>query len=342
MTMPFNPEILADVARLGATKRKVEIDLIPMRATLARDKPPGKDFTYELKLDGIRCIARKNQNKAQLYNRHGRDITRVYPDLVHELEHLKTPSFVVDGEIVALDEKGVPNFKRIAERAHLYRQLDIRLIQKRTPVTFVVFDLLAVGDYDVRPLSLSIRRSFLRRTITETKYVRIVDVFEGNGEALFAFCREHHLEGVVAKRLNSPYRSGAFRSDDWLKLKNERHDDFVIVGFTMGEGSRAKLGAVDVASYDNGEFTYRAKVGSGLDEHAISMLLGRLLPLQINAPTARGEYHPAPRGRVHVKPEVVISVKYGGVSESGSLRFPVFRGIRDDATPEECTLDPAT
>lgn len=327
----------SEAARLGAERRSIEIELVPMRAVSIPSKPLGPDFSYELKLDGIRCIARKNGPKVLLYNRHGREITRVYPDLVQDIAALDAPPFVADGEIVAIDERGFPNFERIAERAHLYRHLDIRLIQKRIPVTLVVFDLLGVGAYDLRGLPLSVRRSLLRRTVPETKTVRLIDVFEGDPEALLSFCRQHRLEGAVAKRNNSHYRSGPARSDDWVKLKNERDDDFVVVGFTLGEGARARMGAIDVASFDGKTFVYRGKVGSGLDDKAIDMLLARLMPLRVDKPTAVGEYHLAPRGRVHVKPEVVVSVKYNGASEAGSLRFPVFRGIRDDVDPEECT-----
>ncbi len=334
-------KLIADAVRLGAQRRLIETDLTPMRAVSAFTIPLGHEISYELKLDGVRCIARKSGIHVSLHNRHARDITRVYPDLAHELSTQSTQGFVVDGEIVALDERGFPSFKRIAERAHLHRDLDIRLMSRRISVTFVIFDLLALYEFDLRALPLSTRRGFLRRTISETKAVRLIDVFESNPEPLLAFCRQHHLEGILAKRNDSRYRSGPVRSDDWVKWKNELEGDFVVVGFTLGKGSRARMGALDVASYEDGKFIYRGKVGSGLDERAIDMLLGHLLPLRVDAPTALGDYHPATGGRVHVRPEVVISVKYGNVSEGGSLRFPVFRGIRDDVDPEECTLGSA-
>jgi bifunctional non-homologous end joining protein LigD len=333
-------EIIADVVRAGAVRRAIEAELVPMRAVPASTIPLGPNFSYELKLDGIRCIAEKMGSRVLLHNRHGREITRVYPDIVNELSTHQARDFVVDGEIVAFDERGIPSFKRIAERAHLYRAFDIRSAARRIPATFVAFDVLGLGEYDLRTLPLHVRRGFLRRTISETKMIRIVDVFESNPQPLLAFCREHRLEGIVAKRNDSQYRSGPVRSDDWVKWKNDRDDDFVIVGYTVGEGARTRMGAIDVASYDAGKFIYRGKVGSGLDERAVDMLLARLLPLRVDAPTAIGEYHPARRGRVHVRPEVVVSVKYGDFSEGGSLRFPVFRGIRDDVEPEECTLGP--
>lgn len=334
-------ELIAEVARSGAIQRPIESTLVPMRAEQAETAPLGPEYTYELKFDGIRCIARKYEHDVRLVNRHGRDITRVYPDVVQSLDTLEAPPFVVDGEIVALDENGQPRFERIAERAHLDRPLDIRLISKRIPATFVIFDLLGLGDFDLRSLPLSTRRQFLRRCLPESKVIRIADVFEDNPAALLEFCRTHQLEGLMAKRKNSPYRTGPRRSNDWVKWRNDRIDDFVIVGFTLGEGFRSRMGAIDVASFDGSKFIYRGKVGSGLDDHTIDGLFSRLMPLQVFTPTAEGEYHAAPRGRIHVRPLVVASVKYAGFSEGGSLRFPVFRGIRDDVEPRECGITSA-
>ncbi|MBK9260997.1 MAG: non-homologous end-joining DNA ligase [Polyangiaceae bacterium] len=333
-------DLESEAARLGAVQKRIEMGFAPMRAVPTPAKAPGKEFSYELKLDGIRCVAMKNGRHVLLYNRHGREITRVYPEVVQELAELAAPRIIVDGEVVALDEKGRPNFQRIAERAHLYRHMDIRRVSRQIPAHYVVFDLLSIGDYDIRLLPLSARRKLLRGALPETNRIRIIDVFEGDPAPLLAFCREHSLEGIVAKRTESPYRSGPSRSDDWVKLKIERDDDFVIVGYTLGEGSRARMGAIDVASFEGGKLVYRSKVGSGLDDAAIDVLLERLAPLHTDRPTAVGEYHLAPRGRVHVRPEVVVSVKYAGFSDGDGLRFPVYRGIREDVLPEECTAAP--
>jgi len=337
---PTEAELESEAVRHGAIRGGIEMGFAPMRAVPAPTKPLGDDFSYELKLDGIRCIAQKNGRHVRLFNRHGRDITRVYPDLTQEMAELTSSRFVVDGEIVSLDEQGRPSFRRIAERAHLDRPIDIRRVSKVIPVHYVVFDLLSIGDYDIRGLPLSTRRTLLRRALPETNRIRLIDVFLGDASPLLKFCQDHDLEGVVAKRIDSPYRTGPSRSDDWIKLKRERNDDFVVVGHTLGEGARARMGAIDIASFEGDKLVYRGKVGSGLDDAAIDVLLERLTPLRTNAPTAIGEYHPAPRGRVHVRPEIVVSVKYVGFSDGGSLRFPVYRGIREDVLPTECTAEP--
>ncbi len=333
-------EAEAEAVRHGAIAAAIEMDMVPMRAANNSTEPIGEGFSYELKLDGVRCIARKNGSDVLLQSRRVRDITRVYPDVAQAMTKLFIPRLVVDGEIVALDKTGHPSFERLAQRIHLFREGDIRRASVRIPVLFIVFDLLALGDYDLRRLPLSARRRLLRKVLPSTGDIRVMDVLEGDPGPLLDFCRNRKLEGLMAKRVDSLYRPGPARSDDWVKLKCERENDFIVVGYTVGEGTRARLGAVDVASYEGDKLVYRAKVGSGLDDTAVQALLERLEPLRTNAPTARGEYHPAPRGRVHLRPELVVSVRFAGFSDSGSLRFPVFRGIRDDVAPEECTAAP--
>jgi bifunctional non-homologous end joining protein LigD len=125
-----------------------------------------------------------------------------------------------------------------------------------------------------------------------------------------------------------------------VKVKCDRDEEFVVIGFTEGEGARQKLGALDLGTYENGELVVRGKAGSGLDDRTIDELLERLGPLTIDVTTARGEFEPTPRRRTFVKPEVVVNVRFGGWTGEGRLRHPVFRGIRDEVKPEECTAAP--
>src|SRR5262249_44848922 len=156
-----------------------------------------------------------------------------------------------------------------------------------------------------------------------------------DGRLLYDFCRRERLEGMVAKRADSAYVAGPRRSGDWVKVKSERDDDFVVIGFTAGEGTRKRLGALDLGSYTDGELAVRGKVGSGLDDRSIDILLDRLLPLVQKESAALGELEAAPRGRTFVLPEVVVNVHYGGWTDEGRLRHPVFRGLRDDVKPLE-------
>lgn len=297
-------------------------------------------FLYELKLDGMRILAQKDGDRVALSNRKLRDYTAVFPEITRAMAALPARRVVLDGEVVAFDSAGKPNFNRVAQRIHLTRHHEIRLQMVETPVVFMVFDILAFGDTDLMGAPLVHRKSLLRDLLHGAGVLRMLDHLPGHGKPLLDFCRQNRLEGLVAKRVTSRYEPGPKRGGDWIKVKCERDDDFVVVGISRGEGNRKELGALDLATYDGSRLVHRGKVGSGLDEKTISTLLERLLPLAVPERQAEGEYLPAPAGRVHVKPEMVVSVRFLGWSEDGHARFPVFRGIRDDMSPKDCTAGP--
>lgn len=329
-----------EAASLGATKRLLDLKTVtPMlcQASGAPTSAPG--WIYELKLDGVRAIAAKDGPAVMIRGRSLRDTTATYPEVTRALQSLAASRAVVDGEIVTFDEAGQPSFQRLARRIHLTRAHDIRLAMAEVPVVYVIFDLLALGDYDLMSLPLTARKQLLARLIPAPGVLRVLDHFEGDGAALLAFCRQRGLEGVVAKRASSTYRSGA-RSPDWVKMKCERDDEFVVVGYTRGEGARERLGALDIATWEGGRLICRGKVGSGLDEAAIATLLDRMPALAVPGPTAEGQYQAAPKGRTHLRPEIVISVQYFGWSEAGAVWHPSFRGIRDEVPPSRCTAAP--
>ena len=296
-------------------------------------------WVYELKLDGVRIIADKHGDRVSLAYRKARDATLTYPEIAEALRLVGERRLVLDGEIVAFDEGGKPNFQRLARRIHLSSDRDVYLARRAVPVSYVVFDVLAVGAYDVRKLPLASRRELLELAFAgvDDGPVRVHPQLD-DGKALFALCREHGLEGVVAKRVESTYRVGE-RSADWVKVKCERDDELVVIGWTKGEGRRQRLGALDLGAYADGELVVRGRVGSGLDEATIDALLERMAPLAVDAPVARGKYE-RKAGRTHVRPEIVVSVRYLGWSDEGMLRFPVFRGVRDDVPPDECRCGP--
>lgn len=329
-----------EAASLGAVKKRLDPQsLSPMLCMPSGAPAAGDGWLYELKLDGVRALAVKDGTSVSIRGRSLRDTTRTYPEITRALGSLAAARAVVDGEIIAFDDAGLPSFQRLGRRIHLTRAHDIRMAMAEVPVVYVLFDLLALGDYDLTGLPLSLRKRLLSRLLPAPGVLRVLDAIEGDGRALYAFCREHKLEGVVAKRAASPYRSGA-RSPDWVKMKCERDDEFVVVGYTKGEGAREKLGALDIATWEGDKLICRGKVGSGLDEAAIRLLLSRLPKLAAPGPTAAGQYQPAPRGRTHVRPEIVVSVQYFGWSEGGNVWHPSFRGIRDDVEPKQCVAAP--
>ena len=314
--------------------------IVPMLCGTTTVKLDDPELLYELKLDGMRVLAQKDGDRVTLTNRKLRDYTAVFPEVVRALAALPARRVLLDGEVVAFDAAGKPNFNRVAQRIHLTRTHEIRLQMAETPVVFMVFDVLAFGDTDLMGVPLAHRKTLLGDLLHGAGVLRMLDHLKGSGQALIDFCRANRLEGVVAKRASSRYEPGPRRGTEWVKVKCERDEDFVVVGLARGEGGRKELGALDLATWENGKWIHRGKVGSGLDDRSIALLLERLPPLAVPEKQAEGEYMPAPTGRLHIKPEVVVNVRFLGWSEDGHARFPVFRGIRDDVSPKDCTASP--
>jgi bifunctional non-homologous end joining protein LigD len=332
-------ELESRAAALGAPARRVRTPLEPMLAASSGAPTSGKGWIYELKLDGVRAIARKDGRDVALTNRRRRDETGRYPEVVRAVAALATSGVVLDGEIVAFDEKGQPNFQRLGQRMHLTNSESVRRAVTEVPVFYVVFDVIGLGSLDLTEVPLVERKKLLRGLLPASGVLRVLDHVEGDGRHLLEFCRERHLEGVVAKRASSPYRPGPARSNDWVKMKCERDEDFVVVGWTRGRG-RERMGALDLATYVDGRLVSRGKVGSGLDDAVIEELRRRLEPIVVDAPAASGTFSPAPRGRSYVRPEVVVRVRFLGWTNDGLVRNPVFHGVRDDLAPDECTAAP--
>jgi bifunctional non-homologous end joining protein LigD len=316
----------------GAEVRAFRADaIVPMLCAADDTRLDEAGHLYELKLDGFRILAEKAGQDVALYYRSMRQASSDYPDVVRAVRALPGSRLVLDGEIVAFDARGRPSFSLLSSRLHG---------AGGQPVSYVVFDLLAVGDRDTRPLPLRVRKELLGRLVRGRGIVRVLDHIEDDGRPLYAFCQQERLEGLVKKRADSPYRAGPRRSRDWVKVKCLRDEDFVVVGVTGGEGGRARLGALDLATYDGERLVVRGKVGSGLDDRSIDALLERTRPLGAAGPTAEGRLEPAARGRTFLRPGVVVRVRFSGWTDDGRLRHPVFVGIAPDKSPADCTARP--
>jgi bifunctional non-homologous end joining protein LigD len=334
-------DLEARAEALGAPERRVDARrIVPMPCALEGAPQAEAGWLYELKLDGVRALVIKEGDKVAILGRKLREVTVSYPEVARAALALPPARVVLDGEIIAFDAAGRPSFSRLSHRIHLEREREVRVAMRDNPVAFVAFDCLAIGDRDLLDLPLSARKALLHALLPAPGVVRALDHVEGDARPLVAFCEQHELEGVVAKRASSPYRPGPRRSSDWVKMKRTRDDDFVVVGFTKGSGGRDRLGALDVASYERGVLTNRGKVGSGLDEGSIRSLLQALAPLSTKEPQASGELAPAPKGRTHVRPEIVVRVRYDGFSDEGQLLHAVYQGRRDDVVPTDCTAAP--
>ncbi|HEY0463550.1 MAG TPA: non-homologous end-joining DNA ligase, partial [Polyangiaceae bacterium] len=335
-------ELEAEAEALGAIRAPLDVStLTPMLCALSGAELVDQSRIYELKIDGVRIVADKHARAVALRYRNGRAASSSYPEIARAVAALAPERVVLDGEVVAFDAEGRPSFQRIAPRIHAERPLDVRSAMAEVPVSYLVFDLLALNDFDLRSLPLLSRKALLMKLIRGKGYVRALDHLEADGRPLFELCRTQRLEGVVAKRAASPYRNGPRRSDDWVKLKSERDDEFVVVGFMRGKGNRGPLGALCVASYSGQRLLYRGRVGSGLDAAELRSLEQALSALRVDDFPASGQPPEDAKGALWVRPELVVSVRFLGFTEGEArLRAPVYRGLRTDLAPSDCRAAP--
>lgn len=327
--------------QLGAAPGELRLDsLIPMRCAEGESRLDDPKCLYELKLDGVRLLGERQGDQVQLRYRTQRNATALFPEIVRALRALPVNRVILDGEVVAFDDRGLPSFTELAQRIHKQGERAITAAMQRKQVQYLVFDILAIDELDLRRLPLLARKQLLASLLRGKGFVRTVDYALGNGESLLAFCERFDLEGVIAKRADSVYVPGPERSRHWHKHKRLHSDDFVVVGYTQGKGGRVALGALELASFVDGRLMTRGRVGSGLSDANVAELLSALEPLRTGACAAEGELLPAPQGRTFVKPELVVSVSHAGFTDEGRLRHPVFLHMRSDADARECTSAP--
>jgi bifunctional non-homologous end joining protein LigD len=322
------------LAALGAPRGAVPLTgLSPMLATLVDDAFSDPGWLFEIKYDGVRVLAERSGGRVTLQGRHGQDFTVRYPEVVTALAALPVDRFVIDGEVVAVDEEGRPSFQRLQNRMHLTRAADIERVRRTVPVTGVFFDALALGGHDLRGLALVDRKACLQQLLAAGDGARYGGHVAETGAAfLDAACRKR-LEGIVAKRAASPYVGG--RSRDWLKIKCQLRQEFVIGGYTDPQGARALFGALHLGLYEGPRLVYVSKVGTGFDDRTLTDVWSRLGPLaRRTSPFDEGT--PAGRGHHWVEPRLVCEVRFTEWTEDGGLRHPAFLGLRADKAPHEC------
>jgi bifunctional non-homologous end joining protein LigD len=323
------------VEALGAPRREVAARTQPFMLATLSDRPPAdKGWLFEIKFDGVRVLAARRGERVELYGRSGQMITGRYPDLTQALLALPVEHFVIDGEIVALDEGGRPSFQRLQPRMHLTNPRDIEGAAARIPIEGVFFDCLDLDGYDLRRLPLTTRKACLRLLLPPLGPVHCVDHVVGHGQAFLEAADEQRLEGIVAKRASSAYAGS--RSRDWLKIKCHRRQEFVIGGYTDPQGSRGHFGALHIGLYDNGRLVCVSKVGTGFDQAALKNIWEKLQPLARATPPFDAGAIPKGRGHHWVEPRLVCDVRFSDWTEDGGIRHPAFMGLRSDKRPEEC------
>ncbi len=326
-------EVREALEELGAKRRVVRARDVEAMLAETREKPfTRQGWIYELKYDGYRMIAAKEDGAGVLITRNGNDATATFPEIARALAALPYARIVLDGEIVVADETGRPSFQRLQRRGRLTRALEVRRAAVELPATLYAFDLLGFEDHDLRSLPLTERKELLQRVLPRTGALRYADHIEERGEAFFEQVERMGLEGMVAKKADSRYTGG--RSANWIKVRTERTDDFVVVGYTAPQGTRTGFGALHLGAYDDGRLVYTGRVGTGFTAKQIRETHAQLEALRRAGPPAEG----APSGREHtwVEPELVVEVRYKEWTDDGLLRQPVFVRFRDDKPPTDC------
>jgi len=315
--------------------------VVPMLARAGELPAEEQGWAYEVKWDGVRALVYSRPGELRVESRNLNDVTDSYPELARLNRALSSHSAVLDGEIVALDAQGRPSFAALQRRMHVASRAQAKRLAAQARVTLMLFDLLWLDGHSLMGLAYADRRELLAELRLHGESWQTPEHVVGEGGALLQAAAEQGLEGVVAKRLDSTYQPGV-RSRGWVKVKSTGRQEFVVGGWLRGKGKRrGTIGALLLGVYEQGgALRYVGRVGSGLDEaelRRLSKLLARLE--RERSPFGAGER--PPREAIFSEPRLVAEVRFAHWTEGGSLRAPVYVGLREDKDPTEVVREDA-
>jgi len=315
----------------GARKCSMPPRVEPMLATLT-DRPfSDPNWLFEIKWDGVRALARIENDALTLRSRTGVDMDKRYPELASLPDALAARQAILDGEIVALDTRGHSDFELLQERMHVRAPSESLL--SRVPVVYFVFDLLYCDGYDLRETPLLDRKQLLYRLLRTSEQFRYSDHQLEHGKELFGLAEQNGLEGIVAKRADSPYVGN--RSPYWVKLKITKTVDAVVGGWSAPRSAALPFGSLLLGLYQGKKLRFIGHVGSGFDAKKLKEVTSKLKELA--APACPFDTVPETNERPSwVSPVLVARVKFSGWTQEHSLRHPVFLALREDARPLDC------
>lgn len=321
----------ADLSQLeGAVKAAMPVKIEPMLAVLGSQLPEGSDWLYEVKWDGYRALCFIENGKIRMVSRRGNAMNANFPEIAATVaQAVKADTAIVDGEIVAFDENGVPSFQLLQNHIGFRRSAALKG-EKPQALSFFAFDLLYLNGYDLRKGALIDRRQLLSSIILPSETVKYSEHFVGRGRELLEAVKQQGLEGIIAKQAQSKYESR--RSSQWIKLKVTCQQDFLICGYILGE--REPFGSLVLGYYADGALVYAGNVGSGFTQQSLKVVYDAIKLLI----TKKAVLSDVPReiGAVTwVKPELVCVVKFNSWTADNRLRAPVFQGLRADGDPKQ-------
>ena len=305
-------------------------DLAPMLATSGELPADDGRWSYEVKWDGVRVLVGVESGRLELRSRNRNDVTAAYPEL-RALAAALDGDALLDGEVVAFDDAGRPDFGRLQSRMHA-RAPGPTLVRE-TPVALLLFDALHVGGRSLLQEPYDVRRQRLEALVVPADRWQVPPAFPADGEAVLAATLQQGMEGVVAKRRDSRYEPGR-RSDCWVKVKNVRRTSAVVVGWKPGEGGRTgRVGSLLLAVPDGPGWAFAGHVGTGFSAATLRMLAERLQPLRRAEAVLADVPREHARHAVWVEPVLVCDVDYAQWTREGRLRHPSYQGLRDDLDP---------
>ena len=318
----------------AARAARMPAEIHPMLATLVDDPFSDPEWIFETKWDGFRSICFVSGGKARFVSRNQLEMTPQYPELHDAAKQIAARQAILDGEIVALDEHGLPRFQLLQPRVGRKSGLDA--LQGKGQIVYFVFDLLYVDGYDLRSCTVVERKAKLAEILRPSNVIKLSEHVAGDGEAFFREIEKFHLEGMIAKRAASKYLPK--RSNDWLKVKTIMRSEVVVGGYTQPRGTRSYFGSLVCGLYRDDELHYVAHVGGGFNERKLAAIFKLMQPLK----TGKSSFMDAPKTNEPVqwiKPRLVAEVKFSEWTADHRLRHPVFVGLRDDKDPRDCRFE---
>lgn len=311
-------------------KKKALPDFIePQLAQLVSEAPEGKDWIHEVKFDGYRMQSHLHDGDVKIFTRSGLDWTKKFPTIAKALGEINIENAIFDGEMVVVEEDGRTDFQKL--------QNAIKSADHKS-MYYYIFDLLFLNGEDLRSLPLIERKKKLKALLSKGKSrVRYSDHQVGGGDKLYAQACDIKLEGIISKDGQSTYSSG--RRDSWRKVKCGMQQEFVIGGYSEGQGSRDQMfGALLLGVYEGKKLRYVGKVGTGFTQKSLKEIQKVLLPLeQDESPFQIGS--PKARGLHWLKPKKSAEITFGNWTEDNHLRVPVFHGLREDKKSSEIKME---
>jgi bifunctional non-homologous end joining protein LigD len=306
----------------------------PMLATLVDDPFSREDWIFETKWDGFRSVCFIRNGKARFVSRNQIEMTPQYPELKNLAKQVAAREAILDGEIVALDEHGMPRFQLLQPRVG--RKSGLEGLRGKGQIVYFVFDLIYLDGLNLMPCPVVERKALLAKVLKPVDFIKLSEHIEGEGKRFFNEIEKFHLEGMIAKRAASPYVQK--RSTDWLKVKTIQRAEVVVGGYTEPRGTRSHFGALVVGLYEDGTLHYVAHVGGGFNERTLAEMQKLMLPLK----TTKSPFVDAPKTNEPVqwiKPKLVADVKFSEWTADRRMRHPVFIGRREDKKPEDCRFE---